>query len=344
MSASGRFLIRLALCGIAVYLAGDLFVFHGPLRHQIDLLNPASNASVAREKSRGLVAKVFDQTITRSQLDRAVREKLWLEGKIIKDLTPAERKAALDELICHELLRAKIKEQEKPPLVSPEETNARLRRLLGRFETKEGLDTAMKSQGIHSEDDLKNRLAASIQQEKFIESRIASQIKVTDEDAQKWFDENSKDLANPVRVEARHIFIPTLDHPPEEAKQKLDEALAALTEKKKDFATLAKELSEDPATKDSGGMLGWMSYDRLPVDFAAPLFSLGINIPTLIRSRLGWHLAEVTARKPAEPRTFEQAKPEIIAALETIKRRTAVAAFEASLLKEASGHVSVFEP
>ncbi|MEO5714348.1 MAG: peptidylprolyl isomerase [Luteolibacter sp.] len=345
MSVPGRFPIRLALCGIAaVYLAGDLFVFHGPLRHQIDLLDPASAASITRAKSTGVVARVFDQPITRSQLDRAVGEKLWLEGKTTKDLTPADRKAALDELICHEILRAGIKAEEKPPIVSQDETNDRLRRLVGRFETKGALETAMKSQGIRSEDDLKNHLAARIQQEKFIESRISSQVKVTDEDARKWFEENGRDLTNPARVEARHIFIPTLDHPPEEAKQKLDEALAALGEKKKDFATLAKELSEDPATKDSGGALGWMSYDRLPVDFAAPLFSLEINKPSLIRSRLGWHLAEVTARKAAEPRTFEQAKPEILPALEAVKRREVIAAFQTSLLKEAAGNVVILEP
>ncbi len=39
----------------------------------------------------------------------------------------------------------------------------------------------------------------------------------------------------------------------------------------------------------------------------------------------------VTARKPAEPRTFEQAKPEVLAALEAIKRRQATEDFRKSL-------------
>ncbi len=335
MSKKGNTLSFLALVAIALFLLSEAYSNFSLTRWLFPSLTP---------RPINLAARVFDQTITRSQLDRAVGEKLRLEGKTIKDLTPADRKTALDELICHEILRARIKTEDHPPHVSPEEINDRLRRLLGRFETKGALETAMKSQGIHNEDDLKNRLAARIQQEKFIESRIASQIKVTDEEARKWFGENGKDFVDPARLEARHIFIPTLDHPPEEAKQKLDDALVALTEKRKDFAMLAKELSEDPATKDNGGVLGWMSYDRLPVDFAAPLFSLESNRPTLIRSRLGWHLAEVTARKPAEPRTFEQAKPEILAALAAVKRRDAVAAFQASLLKEASADVSVFEP
>ena len=200
----------------------------------------------------------------------------------------------------------------------------------------------MKSQGIANDKDLRDRLAARIRQEKFIALRIGPTIKVTAEEARQWFDENQNSLSLPERIEARQIFIPTLDYPPEEAKQKLTAALAALTDKQKDFPTLAKELSEDPATKDRGGALGWMTRDRLPADFAAPVFSLETNKPTLIRTKLGWHLVEVTARKPAEPRTFEQAKPEIFAALEAIKRRQAVADFRKSLRKLETARIEVF--
>ncbi|MEO7097826.1 MAG: peptidylprolyl isomerase [Luteolibacter sp.] len=344
MTPHGKSPLRLVLFGIiAAWLAGDLFMFHGPLRQRIDLLNPNSAASIAKAKALGVVARVFGQPITRSQLDRAVSEKLWLEGKTAAPITTEQRTAALDELIDLEILRAKIKAEEKPPMVSPEEINERLRRFVGRFESKGALETAIKSQGIRSEDDLKKRLAAHIQQEKFIELHIGPQVTTTDEEAKKWFEENQKSIANPERVEARHIFIPTLDHPPEEAKQKLDDALAALTEKKKDFATIAKELSEDPATKDNGGALGWMTYDRLPADFAALLFSLELNKPTLIRSRLGWHLAEVTARKPAEPRTFEQAKPEILAATASVKHRQAIRDFRNSLRKTEEKNIRILQ-
>ena len=337
MSKPGKTLQTIVLATIALVFLSEAFSNFSITRRLFSRLAP---------RTENLAARVSGTPISNSQLDRAISERLWLEGKSISSLTPEEQKAArtsaLESLIDHELLRAKIKTGEKLPSVTPEEITARVQRLTARFESKAALETAMKSQGIRNEGELKTRLAAGLQQEKFIESQIAPQIKVTDEDAKQWFSENQKDLANPERLEARHIFIPTLDHPPEEAKQKLDEALAALTEKKKDFATLAKELSEDPATKDSGGALGWMTYDRLPVDFAAPLFSLELNKPTLIRSRLGWHLAEVTARKPAEPRTFEQAKPEILAALETIKRRQAAENFRKSLRQSEAEQIEIF--
>lgn len=346
MSAPGKFPLRPALYGIAIlYLLGDLVVFKGPLRHQIDLTNPDSPAAIAAAKSRGVIASVSGQPITRSQLDRALAERLWLDGKTTTDLESGDLKAArdsaLEELIDQQLLRLQTKALAPQLAVSDAEIDERLRRLIGRFESKGALETAMKSQGIAKEQDLRGRLAARIRQEKFINLRIGPFIRVSDDEAREWFDKNAANVSLPERIEVRHVFIPTLTHPPEEAKQKLDTALAELTEKKKDFATLAKELSEDPASRDNGGSLGWMTRDRLPADFAAPVFSLETNKPTLVRTKLGWHLVEVTAQKPAESRTFEQAKPEIVSALEAVKRQKAVEDLRKSLRKSGTGKIEI---
>jgi parvulin-like peptidyl-prolyl isomerase len=347
MTQLGKFSLRLAIYGaVLLYFLGDLFVFKGPLRRKIDLANPQSPEAIAAAKAGGVVARVFNLQITRSQLERAVRERLWLEGKTLDSIPPENLKtlryAALGDLIDHELLRIKAKVNAPQLKITDEEVNERLRRLLGRFETKGAMESAMKSQGIASETDLRDRLAARIQQEKYVESKIGPLAQVTEDEARKWFDENQKELMSPERVEVRHVFIPTLDHPPEEAKTKLEGALADLKAKKKDFAALAKEFSEDPASKDQGGALGWMTRTRLPVDFAAPVFSLPLNQPTLVRTRLGWHLVEVTGRKPAEARTFEQAKPEVLAALEAVKRHKAVTDYRDALRKFEAAKIDVF--
>jgi parvulin-like peptidyl-prolyl isomerase len=331
--------LRLAILGAGIaYLAGDIFLFNGPIQRII---------ANYRSPKPDIAARVSGQPITRSQLDRAVSEQLWLQGKSTASLTPTEleiaRKTALDGLIDHELLRLQVKADTRQLSVTDEEIHERVRRLAGRFASKGELETAMKLQGIANEKDLRDRLAARIRQEKLMEQRIGPSIQVSDDEARKWFDENQKTISLPERIEVRHIFLATLDHPPEEAKLKLDTALADLTGKKKDFATLAREISEDPATKDYGGALGWMTRDRLPADFAAPVFSLGTNQPTLLRTRLGWHLVEVTARKPAGPRTFEQAKPEILAALEAVKRQQATEDFRKSLRQTEAAKIEIFQ-
>lgn len=332
-----KFLPRILCLAAALYLAGDAFLFRGPVSQWLHSLFDPATAPLA--------ARVAGRPITRSQLDRALHERLWREGKLISTLTPAEAKsardAALEDLIDHELLRREVEVATPEIAVSEEEINAASRRLLGRFENQSALETAMKSQGIPDAKSLRARLAARIQQEKFIARRISPSIAVTDAEAREWFDQHQPSLALPERIEARHIFIATLDQAPEEAKQKLDAALLELTAKKKDFATLARELSGDPASRAEGGHLGWMTRDRLPADFAAPVFALATNIPTPVRTKLGWHLVEVTARKPAEPRTFEQAKPEIIAALEAVKRRQASGDFRNSLRKAATAEIEI---
>jgi parvulin-like peptidyl-prolyl isomerase len=343
MQRKSKLTPRIALAILFVlYLLGDLLVFNGPLRHQFNLLDPNSSTSIVNANSRGIVARVFNQPITHSQLERAVSERLWLAGKSSDSATPADHQAALDELIDHELLRATIKMETAQPTVSQQEIDERVRRLVGRFETKGNLEKAMKSQGIHDEMALKNRLAARIQQEKYIIGKITTTTAITDEDMREWYMKNIKHLEHPERVEARHIFIPTLGRPQEETKRQLEEALTKLTENQLDFATLAKEISQDPTTRDIGGNLGWMTRSRIPVDLAAPMFSLKIGKPTLIRSRLGWHLVEITARQPAARREFEDAKSEIIAALEAVRRGRAIAEFRSHLRNQEATNITIF--
>lgn len=347
MTSLAKFSLRLAIYGgVLAYLAGDLFLFHGPLRQRVDRADPTSAAAIADAKRRGVVARVFNHQITRDQLERAVHERLWLEGKHPDGFSPENLKlvryAALDDLIDHELLRVKAKVNAPQLKVSDEEVNERLRRMLGRFVSKGEMEQAMKSQGISSERDLRDRLAARIQQEKYVELKIGPLAGVSEEEARAWFVENQAQLATPERIEARHVFIATLEHAQDEAKALLDAALADLTAGKKDFAMLSGELSEDPATKDQGGNLGWMTRERLPADFAEAAFSLPLGKPSLVQTRIGWHLVEVTGRKPSEPRTFEDAKPEVMAALEAVKRREAAMEFRNALRRFEAAKIEVF--
>lgn len=340
---------RLIACAaLLAYLGGDFFVFNGPLNRSIQAFHPDSPQSLEKARANGVVARVGQRSISTSQLERATLVRIWLQGKTPAgsngDEPQAVRRAALDELIEHEILRDEIAGLETPPEVADREIDECLQRLTSRFETKERLMEAMKSQGIPSEKFLRERLSADIRARKFIESKIATGIQVTDAEAKQWFDAHLHDLGTPERLEARHVFIATLETPPEEAKKKLDEALAALLAKQKDFATLAKELSQDPASKEAGGSLGWMTRQRLSPDFAEPVFSLAVGQPALIRTKLGWHLVEVTARKAAEPAKFDSAKPEIVAALEAAKRRSAVAAYRRKLREAAAAEVRILDP
>jgi parvulin-like peptidyl-prolyl isomerase len=345
MTSLGKFSLRLGIYAAAfVYLIVDLHFCGGPLSRRIKAGRAGRPVAIAKDPV--IVARVYGYQIRRSQLERAVQERLWREGKTPAGLNPQNRKliryAALEDIIDHELLRTKVGVNARDLIVSNEEISERVSRFAARFANPLELEAAMLSQGIAGEQELRERLAARIQQEKYVELRIAPLIEVTAEDARKWFEENRQHLDTPERVEARHVFLPTLDRNADEVKQTLVRALATLTDRTKDFSTLSRELSEDPATKDNGGALGWMTRARLPADLAGPLFSLPLGQPSLVQSKLGWHLVEVTARKPAEPRSFEQALPEILTALEAVKRRQATTEFRNSLRRFEAKNIDIY--
>ena len=347
MSPLARFSLRLVVYGAALaWLAGDLFVFHGPLRRRLERANPHSAEALAEAKAGGVVARVFNHRITRSQVERALHERLWLDGRAAADLTPQQRRvaryAALDELIDHALLRVKAKAHAPQLRVSDEEVDERLRRMQARFFTKQEMERAMASQGIAGMRDLRERVAARIQQEKYVEMRLGPLAEVTADEAREWFARHAAQLALPERVRVRHVFLATLDRPPEAARAALEKALAELHAGRVDFATVVTTLSEDPASKEHGGDLGWMTRQRLPEDFVGPVFSLPLRQPALVMTRIGGHLVEVTDKLPPRERTFEEARDEVIAALQAVKRAQAANEFRDALRRFEADKIQVF--
>ncbi len=329
-----RFTIYLIVIG---YLAADLFLFKGPLSRRLNASNQHHSAEV-------IVASVYGQKITRSQLNRAIHEHLFLEGKSLADLTHAEKNlvktTGLNELIDHELLRVKVSAQ--TTLASDQEIDARLELFAKKFGSLQELEDALKSQGFKTMKDLRNRIAARIQQEKYVAMRIGPLVAVSEEEITEFYQTHLEDMKIPGRIRARHIFISTLGTPVDEAKQRLQTALTELQNGSNTFTELALSLSADSASKNLSGDLGWMSRERLPRDFADPVFLLEKNQPTLIQTKLGFHIVELTDRLPAETPALEAVRDDIHAALTTTKRHQAVNDFRAKLRDSEKKNIEVF--
>lgn len=82
-----------------------------------------------------------------------------------------------------------------------------------------------------------------------------------------------------------------------------------------DFAELAKELSEDRASKIKGGDLGWFGKGRMTPEFEEVAFSSGVGaISQPLKTRFGWHLLKVEGKRDVIP--FEEVEARIIRKLE----------------------------
>jgi peptidyl-prolyl cis-trans isomerase C len=347
MNPLRKTVIRLVVYGLVLgWIAGDLFLWNGILSRKIQRADPNTPEAIARAKAQGVVARVFNRQITRDQLERAVAERLWREGKGPSDLTKEAlrmaRYAALNDLIDHELLRVKAKAHAVDLKIEPAAIEERYQRFVSRFQSEEEMLDAARSQGIGNKGELRERITAWMQQEAYVELKIEPISQVADEEVRAWWEEHKEQLANPRRVQVRHIILPTLDRDAGEVKARMEEAYSALREGKNTFEELARTMSEDPQSKDKGGNLGWVTYGRLPSDFAGAVFEMKPGKPLLIQTTIGWHIAEVTGHELPEIRTFEEAEPEARVALESARRDKAVSTYRDALRQFEAHKIDVF--
>lgn len=331
--------LRLAIYSLVIgYIAADLFWFHGPIWKR-------TNAP-AHVVSSDVVARVFGHQITRSQVERQARENLWLVGKNYDKLPASEKKivryAALNDLLDHELLRVKATANANTLQVSKEEIDARLLRFASRFQTRSDMEKTTREQGIGDETALRDRLAAQIQQEKYVESKIAPLAVVSDEEAREFFQQHKDTFVQPEAREVRHIFMASLDHPDAEAKPIMEATLNSIEQGSTTFQAAAAAISEDPHSKAKGGNLGWMDRSHMPQDLVEKVFAMPLNEPRMIKSKLGWHILEVTAKRDAKLRGFHEVKDEIALTLTTAKRAKAIAEYRDALRKFESEKIEVF--
>lgn len=334
--------------GLILYLICDFFVFNGPLNREIRRMNPTAEDELAKAVAEGICAQVYNAPIYLSQVDRRVSEKLWRSGRDPEKINKAEMKVLrwveLDDLISEAIMRVKVRVNIEDARVSTAEVDAEVARFEKRFESPEQLDKAMAAQGIESREELRLRLNARLEQEKYVLSKIKTSITVSDEEAKQWYDDHKKELTTPERRSVRHIFLATLDHPSDEAMAKLQEQLNLIKSGKGKFSDIAKVVSEDARTKNAGGDLGWMRKDRLPGDFAASAFSIAINTPTLVRTKLGWHIIEVTEIKGPELPSYETMKVDVVVAISNSRRQEAIDQYKHQLRLLNHDHVEIYKP
>ncbi|CCV31022.1 TPA: peptidylprolyl isomerase SurA [Yersinia enterocolitica] len=96
-------------------------------------------------------------------------------------------------------------------------------------------------------------------------------------------------------VHARHILLkPSPVMTDDQARAKLTAAAADIKSGKANFATIAKEISQDPGSAMQGGDLGWASPDIYDPAFRDALMKLKKGeISAPVHSSFGWHLIQV---------------------------------------------------
>ena len=122
--------------------------------------------------------------------------------------------------------------------------------------------------------------------------------------------------ANPDRfkvaeqVQVRHILIAS---PDDAGRAKAAQVLVDL-QGGADFAALAKEYSADPGSAAKGGELGFFAKGAMVPEFDEASFALQKKgeLSGLVKTKFGYHILQLEARRPAGVRSFEEVRDDLI--------------------------------
>ncbi|MEX1045489.1 MAG: peptidylprolyl isomerase [Chthoniobacterales bacterium] len=286
------------------------------------------------------VAIVEGEKISRSNLQEAFSEAIGASGISPDDLTPDQKMAGyreiLDQLIIDKLVSRKASSVDIPDA----EVDAEVTRVKSQFPSEEVFKAEMTKAG-ETDTSFRDTVKKMMQQQKWMENQIGDQTKVADDEVKKFYDENKKEFEHPELVRASHILIlvpeDASDEVVAEKKKAADAALARVTEKKEDFATVAKEVSEEPGAKESSGDLDFFPKDRMVPEFADAAFAMkkGDISKEPVRTKFGWHVINVTDRKDSGSMPYDEVKEQVGSYLEGSKRRDVVRGVIESVRSEA---------
>ena len=273
-----------------------------------------------------VVAIVNGKEIKREELEKIFQAAVQQTGMDPANLSSEQQLGGYTQLLNDLIERQLLLEAAAGVKVTDADVDAEIKKFKSQFPDEAVFEAQMKQAGMNEE-----KLKTDVREELRIRGYMQSQIKtpeVTPEQAKSFYESNQKEFERPETVKASHIlFMVDPDAPAEVVKEKEEAAKKAAVRAKKgeDFTTLAKELSEEPGAKESGGDLGFFPKDRMVPEFANAAFQQKIDeIGEPVKTQFGWHVIKVTDKKDAGTVPFDEVKDQISAYLKSTGQREAV--------------------
>jgi len=144
---------------------------------------------------------------------------------------------------------------------------------------------------------------------------LQKKLAVSEAEVKAFFDQHPERFKQPELVSVRHILVSVKQDPKAEMGLTDDQAKVRIAKiqgelkKGAKFEALVKKYSDDPGSKDSGGLYPDADPSGWVPEFGAaartqPVGKVGAPVKTMY----GYHLMKVEARKPSRQIPFEEAK------------------------------------
>jgi parvulin-like peptidyl-prolyl isomerase len=216
--------------------------------------------------------------------------------------------------------------------VTEKQVDARLEQIQKQYfgGDKKKYEQQLKEQGL-SDKQVRNDIRAQLVSEKIF-AQVTRDVKVSDAEVQKYYNENKEQYSQPESRDVRHILVKT--------KAKADD-LAAQLENGADFAALAKQHSTDTGSKQNGGKLT-ISRGQTVAPFDKTAFALKTgDVSPPVKTEFGYHIIEaLTEVKPAKTTPLKDVQESIRQQLLQTKKNEAMTKWVDDLKKDYEDKVS----
>jgi peptidyl-prolyl cis-trans isomerase SurA len=237
-----------------------------------------------------IVAKVDNYIVLRSQ----VEEMVVRSGRNQQSVSKCQ---ALESLVINKMLVAKA--EIDSVLVEDDQIEDQLEGRMGQMRQLYGGEKNIIEQFGKSIETLKSEVRSEVKEQmtaQKMQSEITKDVKMTPNEVKKFFEAIPKDSIPmmPTEVEASHIvrlgIVTKLQK--EELVNRLNEYKKRILAGEK-FEDLAKEYSEDPGSRPTGGDLDWAKRGMMVPQFEATAMKLKPGqLSEVVESDFGFHLIE----------------------------------------------------
>jgi peptidyl-prolyl cis-trans isomerase D len=174
----------------------------------------------------------------------------------------------------------------------------------------------------------------------FTPSQIPGGVQPPSQQAvQQYYNEHVADYSVPEQAKSRHILIsvpPNANAATDAAAKAKAQMVLKLLQAGGDWAKLAKQYSDDPGSKDTGGELGFAQRGKMVPAFDNAIFTQKIGEIDMIKTNFGYHIVQVEERQAAHTQPLSDVQAAIIASLTRQTEAAAEDNFAQQLTSEAN--------
>ena len=280
----------------------------------------SAQSSTANLKIPDVVARVNGVDIQSKYIEFRLNKIL---KNVRRPLTMREKTSIVKDLIEKEVVRELVHQQgEKKNLeVDSDLIEKEIKALRDPYASDEEFENALSARNITLQD-LKNSMEVDIRARQLLNEQIKGKIDILDKDVKKYYEDNKQKFHRPESFRTHHIFVALF--PPKDLRtqsisdlQKNREYFARMAEDKidgiikelkegADFEELAKEKSDDQASRDQGGDLELIYKGILDPAFDEAVSKLKPGeISEKVTTRFGFHVIQLIEKHPPEQVPFD---------------------------------------